>query len=61
MSDVDENRYPLFQIVPKRGTDYDLQIGGFDRSARVHKREIAAGIESAGPSASAEPRRPMNC
>jgi hypothetical protein len=31
MSDVDENRYPLFRIVPKRGTDYGLPIGGFDR------------------------------
>jgi hypothetical protein len=45
--------------VPKRGTDYGLQIGCFDRS--VHRREMAAGVESAGPSASAEPRRPMNC
>jgi hypothetical protein len=44
MSDVEENRYPLFRITLQRSTDNGLQIGGFDRSVQVHKREIAAVI-----------------
>jgi hypothetical protein len=30
-------------IMLQRGTDNGLQVGGFDRSVQVHKREIAAG------------------
>ena len=39
----EEKRYPLFRIMLQRGTDNGLQMGGFDRSVQVHKREIAAG------------------
>jgi hypothetical protein len=35
--------YPLIRITLQRGTDNGLQIGGFDRSVQMYKREIAAG------------------